>query len=594
MTIEKEKETISGIGWDTSQLRSQKIRQINRQGDSLRMGTGWSERDLSKPQIMLESVYGDSHPGSIHLNGLVEEARLGVYEAGGKPGRHYATDVCDGIAMVHDGINYSLLSRDMLAAMTEMHALAHPYDAMICISSCDKANPGHLMGIARVNMPAIHIPGGTQGTGPELLSSEMLYDYGDQMDRGEITFEELMSYTRNACPSCGACHFMGTASTGQVMSESLGMALPGSALAPASTNHMRMGARAAGQQVLQLLRRGIMPRDIMTKEAFENAIIVHAAIGGSSNFLLHLPAIAREAGIEIRPEDFDELHRKVPVLANVKTSGKYSAEQFWYAGGIPAVMNEVRDLLHLDCMTVTGRTLGQNLEHLKKTGFLTEVRRYLTNYKIGWREVIYPREKPFKPWGAIAVLRGNIAPGGAVTKRSAVPDQMQVHEGPALPFDTEEQAIEALLHGGATPGDVVIVRYEGPRGSGMPEMIRCTEIIANNPALATTTALITDGRFSGATRGPAVGHISPEACEGGPIALVEAGDIIRIDIPNRRLDLVELTGPDGERSRDLSTIEKVLARRRELWKAPAPRYRTGVLGLYCRTAAPAMEGAYMM
>lgn len=580
--------------WDTSQLRSQQLRKVNRQGDSLRIGSGWSERDLSKPQIMIESVYGDSHPGSTHLNMLVEEVRLGVFESGGRPGRHYATDVCDGIAQVHDGMNYSLLSRDMLASMTEMHALAHPYDALVCISSCDKANPGHLMGIARVNMPAIHVPGGTQSTGPDLLSSDMLYDYGDRMDRGELTFEELMSYTRNACPSCGACHFMGTASTGQVMSETLGMALPGTALAPASTNHMRMGARTAGQQVLELLKRGIKPRDILVKEAFENAIIVHAAIGGSSNFLLHLPAIAREAGIEIRPEDFDEIHQKVPVLANVKTSGKYSAEQFWYAGGVPAIMNEVRDLLHLDVMTVTGRTLGENLDHLKKTGFLAEVRRYLSNYKITWRDVIYPREKPFKPYGALAILRGNLAPGGAVTKRSAVPAEMQIHEGPARPFDSEEAAIEALLHGGAKPGDVVIVRYEGPRGSGMPEMVRCTEIIVNNPELATTTAILTDGRFSGVSRGPAVGHISPEASEGGPLALVEFGDIIRIDIPARRLDIVELAGPDGARTRDPRQIEQVLAERRERWKVPAPRFTSGILGMYCRSAASPMQGGYMM
>ena len=586
-------------------LRSQQIRRLNRQADGLRMGVGWDESDLAKPQIVVESVYGDSHPGSAHLDGLVEAATLGVHLAGGKPARHYCTDVCDGIAQAHDGMNYSLASRDFIAGMTEMHVQANAYDALLCISSCDKAIPAHLMAIARLDFPAIHVPGGGQSTGPELLSSEMLYTYGDRMDRGELSPEELAMYTRNACPSCGACHFMGTASTGQVMSEALGLALPGSALVPATLNHLKAAARSAGDRIVELVRRDLRPHDILTREAFENAVMVHAAVGGSTNFLLHMPAIAHEAGVELHPDIFDEIGRRVPVLTNVKTSGKYSSEQLWYAGGIPAVMLELRDLLHLDCMTVTGRTVGENLEQVRKSGFLTETRRYLTNYKIGWRDVIFPLDKPFKPTGAIAVLRGNLAPGGAVIKQSAVPPEMWVHTGPARPFDSEEEAIEALLHAGESgydavqPGDVLIIRYEGPRGSGMPEMLRCSELIANNPALATTTALLTDGRYSGVTRGPCVGHITPEATDGGPLALVQRGDRIRIDIPARRLDLVGVADDSSPSSsgrpveRPPEEMEAVLAERRAAWTPRPPRYTRGALGHFCRHAAPAMEGAYL-
>jgi dihydroxy-acid dehydratase len=578
-------------------LRSQRIRAINRQADGLRMGVGWDEADLAKPQVVIESVYGDSHPGSAHLDGLVEAAVLGAHLAGGKPARHYCTDICDGIAQAHDGMNYSLASRDLIAGMVELHAQANAYDALVCISSCDKAIPAHLMAIARVNLPAIHVPGGGQATGPDLLSSEMLYAFGDQMDRGELTADELAMYTRNACPSCGACHFMGTASTGQVIAEALGLALPGSALVPATLNHLRAGARGAGTRIVELVRGGgPLPREILSREAFENAVMVHAAVGGSTNFLLHLPAIAREVGLALAPDLFDTVGRRVPVLTNVKTAGRYSSEQFWYAGGVPAIMLELRDLLHLDCLTVTGRTIGQNLEHVRQAGFLTETRRYLNNYQIKWRDVIFPLDHPFRPSGAIAVLRGNLAPGGSVTKQSAVPEEMWVHTGPARPFESEEEAIAALLaagdaaHDGICPGDVLIIRNEGPRGSGMPEMMRCTDLIAANPALAKTTALVTDGRFSGATKGPAVGHVSPEAAAGGPLALVERGDLVRIDIPSRRLDLVGFAGKEC----DAAVIEEVLVERQARWRAPEPRFTRGMLALYCQRAASAMEGAYLI
>ena len=569
-------------------FRSQTIRSINRQADALRMGVGWSEDDLYKPQLVVESVFGDSHPGSGHLDQLVEAAVLGVHLGGARPARYFATDICDGIAQAHDGMNYSLASREAIADLVELHAEGHQNDGLLCISSCDKAIPAHLIAMGRVGLPAIHVPGGGQGSGPELLSSEALYTIGDRVDRGEVPESELAFATRNACPSCGACQFMGTASTGQVMAEALGLALPGSALVPATLNHLRLGARAAGGQLVQLVRRGITTRDILSREAFENAITVHSAVGGSSNYLLHLPAIARAAGIDIRVEDFERIHARVPVLANVKTSGQYTSEQFWYAGGVVALMQEIREFLHLDVLTVTGKTVRENLEDVARSGFLDEVRRWLGNYHLSWRDVIFPLHAPFKPYGSAAVLRGSLAPVGAVTKRSGVAREMQVHTGPARVFDSEEAVIEALLDpsGPVQPGEVLVLRYEGPRASGMPELLRCTEILISNPRLA-HNMIVSDGRFSGVTRGPAIGYVTPEAIDGGPIALVQDGDLVRADIPGGQLDIVGWAG----RECSADQVQAELVRRRASWQPRPPRYTTGVLGRFCRLARSAMDGA---
>jgi dihydroxy-acid dehydratase len=569
-------------------LRSQSIRSINRQGDALHMGVGWSEDDLAKAQVVVESVFGDSHPGSGHLDQLVDAAVLGVHLGGARPARYFATDICDGIAQAHDGMNYSLASREAIADLVELHAEGHQNDGLLCISSCDKAIPAHLIAMGRVNLPAIHVPGGGQGSGPELMSSEALYTISDQVDRGELPQSELDFATRNACPSCGACQFMGTASTGQVMSESLGLALPGSALVPATLNHLRLGARAAGGQVVQLVKRGITTRDILTREAFENAIAVHSAVGGSSNYLLHLPAIARSVGIDIRVKDFERIHARVPVLANVKTSGQYTSEQFWFAGGVVALMQEIREFLHLDALTVTGKTVGENLDDVARSGFLDEVRRWLGNYHLTWRDVIYPLDKPFKPYGSAAVLRGNLAPDGAVTKRSGVAREMQVHTGAARVFDSEEAVIEALLSNDSPvrEGEVIVLRYEGPRASGMPELLRVTEIMVSNPRLA-HNMILSDGRFSGVTRGPAIGYVTPEAIDGGPIALVSDGDLIRADIPGGTLDIVGWAGQE----RQPNEVHAELARRRAEWQPRAPRYTTGILGRFCRLARSAMDGA---
>jgi dihydroxy-acid dehydratase len=572
---------------DSRQLRSQRLRRVNFQGDALRLGMNWTEEDLAKPQVLVDSAYGQGHPGTFHFRPLIEEVSNGVFEAGGKPGIFTVSDICDGVAQAHSGMSYSLVSRDVMAAMIEIHALGHPHDGMVLISGNDKSVPAHLQAIARCNLPAIHLPGGTQLNGPDYITSDQMWGMGAAVERGELPREELERAQAVSCPTCGACQFMGSASTGQVFSEALGLALPGSALIPSPlTKHLRY-ARLAGKQVLKLIAEDITPRRILSREAFENAMILHAAVGGSTNALLHLPVIAREVGIDITLDDFDQIHRRVPVLANAKTTGRYPVEYLWYAGGVPAVMLELRDLLHLDCLTVTGKTLGENLSDIERTGFFAETSGYLRNIHVPAEEILRPRSNPFGPEGGIAVLRGNLAPAGAVVKYFSVPDEMHVHTGPARVFDTEDSATEALLARRVQPGDVVVIRYEGPRANGMPEMYFATAIIAADPTLSTSTAVVTDGRYSGAAKGPAVGHVAPEAAEGGPIALVEEGDLIEIHIPERRLAIVGI----GGRRLTQDQVDGVFADRRANWTPPPARHTSGILSLYSRVAGGSHTGA---
>lgn len=574
---------------DPKKLRSQRLRAVNHQGDALRMGMNWTEEDLGKPQVLVDSAYGMGHPGTFHFRSLVEEVSNGVFEAGGKPGVFTVSDICDGVAQAHAGMSYSLVSRDIMAAMIEIHALGHPHDGMVLVSGNDKSVPAHLLAIARCNLPAIHLPGGTQLNAPDYVTSNHLWPMGMAVERGELPREDFEQAEHGACPTCGACQFMGSASTGQVISEALGLALPGSALVPAPLTQLLRYARATGKQLLRLIEEEITPRRILTREAFENAIIIHAAVGGSTNMLLHLPLIAREAGVDISIDDFDRIHRQVPVLANVKTTGRYPVEYFWYAGGVPAVMLELRDMLHLDCLTVTGKTVGENLEEIEHSRFFAERIGYLHNVKVSRREVLRPRSDPFGPDGGIAVLRGNLAPGGAVIKAFAVPKEMHIHTGPARVFDFEDEALAALRERKITPGDVVVIRYEGPRANGMPEMYFASTLIADDPVLNTTTALITDGRFSGAMKGPCVGHITPEALDGGPIALIEEGDLVEIHIPERRLAIVGVQGQPLPQEQ----IASILSERRAHWTPPASRHSSGILSLYARVARGASEGASM-
>lgn len=568
---------------------SQKIRQLAPEQDPLRMGMGWTAADLSKPQIMIESTFGDSHPGSAHLLELVEEAVSGVAQAGGKAARYFTTDICDGMAQGHDGINYSLASRDTIANMIEIHAGATPFDGAVFISSCDKAVPAHLMGIGRVNTPSILVTGGVMDAGPDLLTLEQIGIYSAKCARGEITEEQLTWYKHHACPSCGACSFMGTASTMQIMGEALGLMLPGSALMPATCPDLKDVAREAGKQVMKLAQLGLKPRDMVTRKSFENAVMVHAAISGSTNSLLHIPAIAHEFGIEFDAEMFDRLHRGAHYLLDIRPAGKWPAQYFYYAGGVPRVMEEIRSMLHLDVMTVTGKTLGENLDMLKENGFYDKCDDYCASVGLTWQDIIRPFDKAIGTNGAIAILKGNLAPDGAVIKHTACPKEMFCATLRAKPFDSEEEAIHAVLTHQIQPGDAVFIRYEGPKGSGMPEMFYTTEAISSDKTLGKSVALITDGRFSGASTGPAIGHVSPEAADGGPIALVEENDLIHIDVPNRKLEIVGICGEP----RTPAEMDEILAQRKAAWKPKDSKYPSGVLKLFSQHAVSPMEGGYM-
>ena len=569
-------------------LRSQRLRMLNHQGDALRLGMNWTEEDLGKPQVLVDSAYGMGHPGTFHFRELVEEVSNGVYEAGGKPGVFAVSDICDGVVQATEGMSYSLVSRDIMAAMVEIHALGHPHDGMVLISGNDKSVPAHLVAMARCDLPAIHLPGGTQLNAPDYVTSDKMWPMGAEVERGDLPRQDLEIAQRGACPTCGACQFMGSASTGQVLAEALGLALPGSALTPAPLTKLLRYARATGQAAVGLIQANLTARRILTRDAFENAIILHAAVGASTNALLHLPMIAREAGVDITIDDFDRIHRRVPVLANVKTTGRYPVEYFWYAGGVPAVMIELRDMLHQNSLTVTGKTLGENLDEIAASPvYFAERRGYLKNVKVAQDEIIRPRTDPFGTDGGVAVLYGNLAPGGAMIKTFSVPKEMHVHTGPARVFDFEEEAVRALVDRKITPGDVLVIRYEGPRANGMPEMYYAAAILSEDRVLNTTTAIVTDGRYSGAMRGPCIGHVAPEAIDGGPIGLVADGDLIEISAPERRLAIV---GVDGQHRSD-DEIEAVLADRKSIWKPPRPRHESGILSLYSRVARGASEGA---
>ena len=578
------------------ELRSQEMRKLAPELDPLRIGTGWKPEDLSKTQVMIESTFGDSHPGSGHLDILVEEVRKGIEEAGGHGARYFCTDICDGESQGTDGINFSLASREMIANMIEIHANATPFDAGVYLSSCDKGLPGNLMGLARVDIPSIVVPGGTMNAGPDMLTLEQLGMYSAKYQRGEIDEEKLNWAKCNACPSCGACSFIGTASTMQIMAEALGLALPGSALMPATSPDLLTYAREAGEQAVKLASMPNMrPSDIVTMDSFENAILVHAAISGSTNCLLHIPAIAHEYGIEITGDTFDRLHRNAHYLLDVRPAGRWPAECFYYAGGVPAIMEEIKSCLHLDVMTVTGKTLGENLEDLKKNGFYERCDKLLQDFNARYgislkkEDIIRPYDQAIGTDGSIAILRGNLAPEGAVIKHTACPKEMFTAVLNARPFDSEEECLDAVLKHKVQKGDAVFIRYEGPKGSGMPEMFYTSEAISSDKELGRSIALITDGRFSGASTGPVIGHCSPEAADGGPIALVEEGDLIEIDVMARKLNII---GVCGERKTP-EEIDTILAERKKHWTPKERKYKKGVLRLFSEHAASPMKGAYL-
>ena len=535
---------------------------------SLMRALGLTEEEMKKPLVGIVSSYNEIVPGHMNLDKITEAVKMGVAMAGGTPIVFPAIAVCDGIAMGHIGMKYSLVTRDLIADSTECMAMAHQFDALVCIPNCDKNVPGLLMAAARVNVPTVFVSGGPMLAGHvkgEKRSLSSMFEAVGSYAAGTMTEEDVYDFECNACPTCGSCSGMYTANSMNCLTEVLGMGLKGNGTIPAVYSERLRLAKRAGMQVMELLKQDIRPRDIMTKEAFLNALTVDMALGCSTNSMLHLPAIAHEAGVELNPEMANAISEKTPNLCHLAPAGYHYIEELNEAGGVYAVMNELNklNLLHTECMTVTGKTVGENIKGCVNKN----------------PEIIRPVENPYSKTGGIAVLKGNLAPDTAVVKRSAVVPEMQVHEGPARVFDCEEDAIEAIRGGKIVAGDVVVIRYEGPKGGpGMREMLNPTSAIAGM-GLGSSVALITDGRFSGASRGASIGHVSPEAAEGGPIALVEEGDLIRINIPEHKLEAV--------------VSDEELARRKAAWTPREPKVTTGYLKRYAKMVSSANKGAIL-
>ncbi len=535
---------------------------------SLFNALGLTQEEMERPLVGIVSSYNEIVPGHMNLDKIVEAVKLGVAMAGGTPRVFPAIAVCDGIAMGHIGMKYSLVTRDLIADSTEAMALAHQFDALVMIPNCDKNVPGLLMAAARINVPTIFVSGGPMLAGHvkgKKRSLSSMFEAVGAYAAGTMTEEDVREMEEHVCPTCGSCSGMYTANSMNCLTEVLGMGLQGNGTIPAVYSERLKLAKHAGMQVMELLRKNIRPRDIMTKEAILNALTVDMALGCSTNSMLHIPAIAHEIGMDFDITFANEISERTPNLCHLAPAGPTYIEELNEAGGVYAVMNELnkKGLLHTECMTVTGKTLGENIKGCVNKN----------------PEVIRPIENPYSENGGLAVLTGNLAPDGSVVKRSAVVPEMMVHEGPARVFDCEEDAIAAITGGKIVPGDVVVIRYEGPKGGpGMREMLNPTSAIAGM-GLGSSVALITDGRFSGASRGASIGHVSPEAAVGGPIALVEEGDLIRIDIPQTKLELL--------------VSDEELARRKEKWQPREPKVKTGYLARYASMVTSGNRGAIL-
>mgnify|MGYP000759728761 CR=1 FL=1 len=535
---------------------------------SLFNALGMTKEEMERPLVGIVSSYNEIVPGHMNLDKIVNAVKQGVAMAGGTPVVFPAIAVCDGIAMGHIGMKYSLVTRDLIADSTEAMALAHQFDALVMVPNCDKNVPGLLMAAARINVPTVFVSGGPMLAGHvkgRKRSLSSMFEAVGEYSAGKLTADDVCEFEEKVCPTCGSCSGMYTANSMNCLTEVLGMGLKGNGTIPAVYSERLRLAKRAGMQVMELLKQNIRPRDIMTKEAFLNALTVDMALGCSTNSMLHLPAIAHEAGVELNPEMANAISEKTPNLCHLAPAGYHYIEELNEAGGVYAVMNELNKLglLHTECMTATGKTVGENIKGCVNKN----------------PEIIRPVENPYSKTGGIAVLKGNLAPDTAVVKRSAVVPEMQVHEGPARVFDCEEDAIEAIRGGKIVAGDVVVIRYEGPKGGpGMREMLNPTSAIAGM-GLGSSVALITDGRFSGASRGASIGHVSPEAAEGGPIALVEEGDLIRINIPEHKLEVV--------------VSDEELARRKAAWTPREPKVTTGYLKRYAKMVSSANKGAIL-
>ena len=570
-------------------MPSQKVRELSPEIDPLKIGMGWTVQDLDKIHVFIETTYGHSHPGSAHLFPIAQEAYKEIENNNAKGNLFFTTDICDGQAQGHDGMNYSLPSREFICNMIECQFNATAFDSAIFICSCDKGVPAHLKAIARLNAPSIVITGGVMQAGPNMLTLEQVGAYSAKYQRNEITKEEFLNAKYNACPSCGACSFMGTAGTMQVMVEALGLSLPGSAMMAVEMEDLKNVARIVAKESIRLAYDNIKPSDILTQESFENAIMIHSAIGGSTNALLHIPAIANELDLNIDMDLFSKIHKEINFITNIRPSGFYPGSYFHKAGGVPAVMRELKKFLHLNVMTVTGKTLGDNLEDLEKSDYFKKSDEELKKINLKREDIIKPYKNPIKQGGAIAILKGNIAPEGAVIKHSALPKEMRNVVLKAVTFDREEDAMKAVISKVIKPGDAVIIRYEGPKGSCMPEMFYTMEAISSDESLSSTVALITDGRFSGANRGPAIGHVSPEAAAGGPIALIENEDLIHINVDEYSINII---GVINER-KSKEEIDSILNERRNKLKPFIPKFKKGALAVYSSLATGAIKGAYM-
>ena len=535
---------------------------------SLFNALGFTKEEMERPLVGIVSSYNEIVPGHMNLDKIVEAVKMGVAMAGGVPRVFPAIAVCDGIAMGHVGMKYSLVTRDLIADSTEAMAMAHQFDALVMVPNCDKNVPGLLMAAARLNIPTVFVSGGPMLAGHvegRKRSLSSMFEAVGEYTAGKINAEELEEYECKVCPTCGSCSGMYTANSMNCLTEVLGMGLQGNGTIPAVYSERLRLAKRAGMQVMELLKKNIRPRDIMTDKAFMNALTVDMALGCSTNSMLHLPAIAHEAGVELNVDIANEVSARTPNLCHLAPAGPNYMEDLNEAGGVYAVMKELtrKNLLNLDCMTVTGKTVGENIANSVNRN----------------PEVIRPIDRPYSTTGGLAILKGNLAPDSGVVKRSAVVPEMMVHEGPARVFDCEEDAIAAILGGKIVAGDVVVIRYEGPKGGpGMREMLNPTSAIAGM-GLGSSVALITDGRFSGASRGASIGHVSPEAAVGGPIALVEEGDIISINIPENRLEL--------------KVSEEVLAERKAKWQPREPKITTGYLARYAAMVTSGNRGAIL-
>ena len=536
---------------------------------SLFNALGMTKEEMERPLVGIVSSYNEIVPGHMNLDKIVNAVKQGVAMAGGTPVVFPAIAVCDGIAMGHIGMKYSLVTRDLIADSTEAMALAHQFDALVMVPNCDKNVPGLLMAAARINVPTVFVSGGPMLAGHvkgRKRSLSSMFEAVGEYSAGKLTADDVCEFEEKVCPTCGSCSGMYTANSMNCLTEVLGMGLRGNGTIPAVYSERIRLAKHAGMQVMEMYRQNIRPRDIMTEDAILNALTVDMALGCSTNSMLHLPAIAHEIGMDFDITFANEISAKTPNLCHLAPAGPTYMEDLNEAGGVYAVMNELNKLglLHTDCMTVTGKTVGENIKDCVNLN----------------PEVIRPVENPYSKTGGLAVLTGNLAPDGSVVKRSAVVPEMMVHEGPARVFECEEDACEAILSGKIKEGDVIVIRYEGPKGGpGMREMLNPTSEIAGM-GLGSTVALITDGRFSGASRGASIGHVSPEAAVGGPIALVEEGDIIKINIPENRLEL--------------AVSDEELARRKANWTPREPKVKTGYLARYASMVTSGNRGAILV